>query len=106
MYGVPFIDLQDWFDNTEYKAPYTKNHQVIKWFWTVMEEFDQEQLGRILHFTTASTRTPIHGFARLESNRGNCSKFLIESSEFNKKNPYPKGHTCFNRLELPLYPNF
>jgi hypothetical protein len=43
-------------------------------------------------------------FRKLESNRGNFSKFLIESSEFNKINPYPKGHTCFNRLELPKYP--
>lgn len=24
---------------------------------------------------------------------------------YDKKNPYPKGHTCFNRLELPQYPN-
>jgi hypothetical protein len=22
------------------------------------------------------------------------------------KNPYPKGHTCFNRLDLPQYPDF
>ncbi len=70
-----------------------------------MEDFDQEQLGRILHFCTGSTRTPIHGFSKLESNRGNYSKFLIVSTEYNKKNPFPKAHTCFNRLELPLYPN-
>jgi hypothetical protein len=30
---------------------------------------------------------------------------LIESSSYLKTNPYPKGHTCFNRLELPLYPD-
>lgn len=70
-----------------------------------MDEFDQEQLGRMLHFCTASTRTPVHGFSRLESNRGNYSKFMIVPVEYNKKNPYPKGHTCFNRLELPLYPS-
>lgn len=25
--------------------------------------------------------------------------------EYNASNPYPKGHTCFNRLELPMYKN-
>jgi hypothetical protein len=45
-------------------------------------------------------------FRKLESNRGNFSKFLIEGSKFTKENPYPKGHTCFNRLELPMYPKF
>lgn len=42
---------------------------------------------------------------KLESNRGNYSKFMIESTPYVKTNPYPKGHTCFNRLELPLYPD-
>ena len=42
---------------------------------------------------------------KLESNRGNTSKYLIEPSQFLKENPYPKGHTCFNRLELPRYPS-
>lgn len=30
---------------------------------------------------------------------------MIESTPYVKTNPYPKGHTCFNRLELPLYPD-
>jgi hypothetical protein len=30
---------------------------------------------------------------------------MIESTSYIKTNPYPKGHTCFNRLELPLYPD-
>ncbi len=105
MYGVPFIDLQDWHDNTQYKEPYGEKNQVIRWFWEVMDGFDQEQLARILHFCTASTRTPIQGFSRLESNRGNYAKFLIVPTEYSKKNPFPKGHTCFNRLQLPMYPN-
>lgn len=98
MYGVPFIDIQDWFDNTIYKEPYKKDHKVIKWFWNIMEKFEQDQLSRILHFCTGSTRTPINGFSRLESNRGNYSKFLIVPIPYDKKNPFPKAHTCFNRL--------
>ena len=62
LYGVPFIDLADWQHNTTYNQPYSANHKVIKWFWKVMEEFDQEKLANLLHFCTGSSRTPIHGF--------------------------------------------
>lgn len=62
LYGVPFIDVHDWKINTTYKSPYTPSHNVIKWFWKVVEEFDQEQLANMLHFCTGSSRTPIHGF--------------------------------------------
>lgn len=105
LYGVPYIDVHDWKDNTDYKGQYTAKHKVIMWFWQLVETFDQEQLANLLHFCTGSSRTPIQGFKKMESNRGNVGKFLIESSVFDKANPYPKGHTCFNRLELPMYPN-
>ena len=39
LYGVPFIDLKDWRENTIYENPYNENHQIIKWFW---ETIDQE----------------------------------------------------------------
>lgn len=84
LYGVPYIDVRDWKLNTDYKGEYSPNHKVVKWFWEVMETFDQEQLARLLKFSTGSSRTPIHGFKyyltyhrKLESNRGNFSKFLI-----------------------------
>lgn len=62
LYGIPFIDVKDWKSNTIYKSPYNPNHQIIEWFWEVMEGFDQEQLANMLHFATGSSRTPIHGF--------------------------------------------
>ena len=60
--GIPFINLEDWRKHTLYQQPYSQNHKVIQWFWSVMEEFDQDQLAQILHFCTGSSRTPIHGF--------------------------------------------
>lgn len=105
IYGVPYIDVKDWKLNTDYKGEYNEGNKIVQWFWEVMDTFNQQQLANLLKFSTGSSRTPIHGFKKLESNRGNYSKFLIESAEYNKQNPYPKGHTCFNRLELPKYPN-
>lgn len=43
--------------------------------------------------------------SKLESNRGEVAYFCIQSPEYDSTNPYPKAHTCFNRLELPKYPN-
>ena len=60
--GVPFIDLNDWRRHSIYQQPYAPTHKIIQWFWSVMEEFDQDQLAHILHFCTGSSRTPIHGF--------------------------------------------
>jgi len=60
--GLPFIDLTDWEVNSIYKGSYYKNHQVIKWFWEVMKELDQEQLSKFFHFCTGSTRLPVEGF--------------------------------------------
>lgn len=77
MYGIPVIFIEDWQENTIYKQPYDKNHHIIIWFWAVMKEFDEDQLSKILHFCTGSIKIPIHGFNKLESNRGNCSKFEI-----------------------------
>jgi hypothetical protein len=62
LYGVPYIDVKDWKLNTDYKGEYTAAHKVIKWFWEVMETFDQAHLARLLKFSTGSSRTPIHGF--------------------------------------------
>ncbi len=62
LYGLPFINVEDWLVNTDYKGAYYKNHQIIKWFWKVVREMNQEELGKLLHFCTGSTRIPIYGF--------------------------------------------
>jgi E3 ubiquitin-protein ligase NEDD4 len=41
LYGVPYIDVKDWRANTDYKGNYHAEHEVIRWFWEVMEGFDQ-----------------------------------------------------------------
>ena len=104
--GKPSIDLDEWKYSTQYKIPYNRSHKVIKWFWEVLGELTQKQLSNFLMFSTGSSRVPYGGFDALESNRGNIAKFTIESSTYNygKKN-FIKAHTCFNRIDLPLFPN-
>ena len=48
---------------------------------------------------------PLLGFKYLESNRGAYQLFTIKKIDYNPVEPYPKSHTCFNRLELQSYPS-
>ena len=102
--GRPFIDIEEWKIFTEYKEPYNTNHYIIKWFWDILKDLNQKELSNILLFSTGSGRVPLGGFAVLESNRGNISRFRIEISPYQKgcKN-FIKAHTCFNRIDIPLY---
>ena len=104
--GRPFIDIEEWKIFTEYNEPYNANHYIIKWFWDILKDLNQKELSNILLFSTGSGRVPLGGFAVLESNRGNISRFRIEMSPYEKgfKN-FIKAHTCFNRIDIPLYKN-
>ena len=104
--GKPFIDIDEWKTYTQYREPYNKNSKVIIWFWEIMNTLNQNQLSNFLQFSTGSKRVPINGFAGLESNRGNISRFTIVQIPYVSKNKnYIKAHTCFNRIELPNFPN-
>ena len=103
--GTPFIDLSDWTENTEYKD-YKITDEIIINFWEILNDLSQDDLSKFLLFVTGSSRVPIGGFKSLESNRGNKNKFTIVKIEYNNKTVnYLRAHTCFNRLDLPNYPN-
>ena len=103
--GTPFIDVDDWRMNTIYQN-YTPNDPVIINFWNIIYYLSQEELSNFLLFCTGSSRVPVGGFQRLESNRGNINKFCITKCEYNinDKN-FIRAHTCFNRIDLPNFPN-
>jgi E3 ubiquitin-protein ligase HUWE1 len=102
--GNPTIDLNEWKEFTEYSGCYSVNHPVIKNFWNVLSEFSQDQLQKLLQFVTGASQVPIQGFQELKSIRGNACKFTIVSVEY-YQNLLPQAHTCFNRLDLPIYPS-
>ena len=62
MNGLPFIDVNDWRENTEYAGFYNKDHEKINWFWKVVSEFNQFQLSKLLQYCTGSSRISIEGF--------------------------------------------
>ncbi|KAL7745323.1 hypothetical protein ACLKA6_015344 [Drosophila palustris] len=99
--GTAEIDTNDWRLNTEYRSGYHDNHQVIIWFWQVIERFSNEQRLRLLQFVTGTSSIPYEGFSALRGSTG-PRRFCIE--KWGKPNSLPRAHTCFNRLDLPPYP--
>ncbi|CAM9483914.1 unnamed protein product [Phaeothamnion confervicola] len=118
--GIPQIDPNDWMGHTNYTGEYRhlgERHPVIQWFWEVVRDFTDEERARLLQFCTGSSRLPAHGFKALQSNDGNFRRFTIQSVR--KREPrggrqaggrrltgdmvFPRAHTCFNKLDLPVY---
>ena len=47
---------------------------------------------------------PARGFGVLQCNDGDIRKFTIHGVHLGEFS-YPRAHTCFNRIDLPLYPS-
>ncbi|PIK52514.1 putative apoptosis-resistant E3 ubiquitin protein ligase 1 [Apostichopus japonicus] len=71
--------------------------QTVQWFWEIISSFTQEELTRLLQFTTGSSQLPTEGFAQLKPT------FQIMSVPAHAS--LPTAHTCFNQLCLPTYDN-
>ncbi|XP_066279414.1 apoptosis-resistant E3 ubiquitin protein ligase 1-like isoform X2 [Branchiostoma lanceolatum] len=69
--------------------------KVLDWFWTIVASFTQEEMARLLQFTTGSSQLPPGGFAELHPRFQICSVPL--------RGMLPTAHTCFNQLCLPDY---
>lgn len=104
--GMPNLDIKDWMAQTEYGGEFSRQgaqHRVVQWFWEVVrDDFDQEQRARLLQFTTGTSGVPAQGFAFLQGNDGNIRKFTVNSISL-EQSVFPRAHTCFNRIDLPLY---
>mmetsp|Transcript_20825 Transcript_20825/g.30860 ORF Transcript_20825/g.30860 Transcript_20825/m.30860 type:complete len:723 (+) Transcript_20825:23-2191(+) len=105
--GLPVIDLEDWKENTSYSGLLDSegnDHQVSIWFWEVLEEFESDQKARVLQFVTGTSGVPSQGFSVLQGNDGNIRKFTINGVNL-QQGKFPRAHTCFNRIDLPIYTN-
>ena len=103
--GTPFIDVSDWIENTAYEG-YQPTDMIIIHFWNIVRQLPQDKLSRLLQFSTGSTRVPVGGFKCLQSNRGNLAPFSISKIKYEEgKQNYIKARTCFNRINLPDFPD-
>jgi len=104
--GLGKIDLNDWKENTRLKHC-TADHNIVKWFWQVVNSYGEEKRARLLQFVTGSSRVPLQGFKALQGSTGSAGPrlFTIHLIEASKDN-LPKAHTCFNRIDIPPYDSY
>ena len=103
--GTPSLDLGDWRLNTVYRGAFEAagaNHPVCAAFWRVVERWDDERRARLLQWSTGSSRLPVGGFSMLQQRDGVSRRFCL-TSVARESALYPRSHTCFNRIDLPLY---
>ncbi|KAI9607672.1 hypothetical protein KEM48_003582 [Puccinia striiformis f. sp. tritici PST-130] len=74
--GMSDIDVDDWIKHTDIEIT-----SIHYWYFT----------------------NPVNGFKDLQGSDG-PRRFTIEKA--GEITQLPKSHTCFNRLDLPPYPNF
>jgi hypothetical protein len=92
--GSPTFDFEAFEAATRYEDGFTKNCEVVKWFWEIVHALNDEDKKKLLSFCTGSDRVPIRGLGSMRftiSRNGPDSDLL------------PTSHTCFNHLLLPEY---
>ena len=102
--GEPTLDVADWKENTLYGAPYSETHPVIILFWKMVENMSTSEREKLLQFCTGSRRVPVEGFRGLRAANSQIRSFRIEARTSGEKGvALMVAHTCFNKLELPMY---
>jgi len=95
--GTPVIDVADLKRHTNYAGGYDENHEVIRWFWSILDhDMDESDRRSFLKFSTSVSRSPLLGFRHL------YPKFCIQRSSGDTDN-LPTSSTCMNLLKLPRY---
>ncbi|ETV72060.1 hypothetical protein H257_12853 [Aphanomyces astaci] len=78
---------------------------VVGWFWEVVEfDMTPSDRAKLLQFTTGSSRVPLQGFKGLTSYDGRLCPFNLYGIPYHV-GAFPRGHSCFNRIDLPIYPS-
>uniref|UniRef100_A0A182JV31 HECT-type E3 ubiquitin transferase n=1 Tax=Anopheles christyi TaxID=43041 RepID=A0A182JV31_9DIPT len=105
--GISQIDVTDWKANTRLKQCTGDTPQIV-WFWQIVESYSPEMRAQLLQFVTGSCRVPLQGFRALQGSTGAVGPrlFTIHLTADVPIQNLPKAHTCFNRLDLPMYDSY
>ena len=94
--GKDIIDIDDWKKYTKYDFQYEQKYHE---FFSIISKWPQKKLKKLLIFATGTSITPSQGFKYFESIGGLFNlNFLTNDSD-----KLPESHTCFNRIDIPLY---
>mmetsp|Transcript_21923 Transcript_21923/g.65705 ORF Transcript_21923/g.65705 Transcript_21923/m.65705 type:complete len:1135 (-) Transcript_21923:106-3510(-) len=103
--GTPTIDVDEWVAHTQYRGGFQEkgaDHPVVAWFWECLRAMSADRQAQLLQWTTGHARVPVQGFGHLMGRDGVLRKFTLTSIELDAA-IYPRAHTCFNRIDVPLF---
>jgi hypothetical protein len=92
--GTQHISIPSLRRVAKYEDGYTATHSTIRTFWSIVEQYSQEDCRHLLEFVTASDRVPVTGYETIVFHIvkiGGASGAL------------PSSSTCFGKLYLPSY---
>jgi len=92
--GDPNIDLEEMKTYAKYEGGYSAESPQIVWFWEILKTFDQENLAAVWFFASGMNRPGPGGFKDRP-----LTIVQIDDSE----KSLPKSHTCFSKIDIPLY---
>ncbi|KAG8182939.1 hypothetical protein JTE90_010568 [Oedothorax gibbosus] len=98
MCGTGSYSIADFKANHALSGATYEFRRVLEWFWIAVSNFTQEEMARLLQFTTGCSQLPPGGFAELNP------KFHISAAQ--TFGNLPTAHTCFNQLCLPDYDSY
>lgn len=111
--GLPTINVADWMNNSRVRhcaldddsKGIEQELEVLQWFWDVVSCFTDDQRARLLQFATGCSRVPVEGFRALTSASGIVHPFTLQMVPTGTPplGMCPRAHTCFNRIDLPVY---
>ena len=94
--GEKTVDIDKLMSITSYQSC-NANSPIIKRFWRVFEDFDDEQRQMYLKFVWGRSRLPID-MKTLKD------KHTIALAMNMDKTGFPHAHTCFFSIDIPNYP--
>ncbi|OQR99391.1 HECT E3 ubiquitin ligase [Achlya hypogyna] len=100
--GLNEIDVADWQANTVTSSNLEKA-AVLEWFWDVVAGLSVHDQAKLLQYATGASRVPVQGFKGLTSYDGKICYFTLKGIVY-APGMYPVAHACYNRIDLPLYP--
>lgn len=95
--GSRVVDMADLKANTNYGGGYSQNHELIRWFWSIVEDdMSADEHAQLLKFATSCSRAPLLGFQALDP------KFCVHRAGGDSDNLVTAA-TCMNFLKIPRY---
>ncbi|XP_072180331.1 probable E3 ubiquitin-protein ligase HERC4 [Diadema setosum] len=89
------LDWESLENSTRYELPYHPQHPVIRRFWNVFHQLDEDDKRRYLKFLTGSDHVPVGGFESL--------KFTIKWMNAQERHGDPPERVCPEVMTCPGY---